>query len=172
MQPRRVTAGRGFRWLAESADITGRHVRPLAGVALVWILVSLLGYIPILGGLAMIIIGPLLTAGLIAAFHDLEQGRTPAPTVLFEGFRRPRARTALLGLGFFVLLGVILCLAVVMILLGNQLSMEQMQQLAGVQQGEVISFPEGVVLSCSMRWTRTLQRPRCASGWLRAMLAA
>lgn len=146
MQIRKVSPGRGLRWLMESADRTGRHLGSLAGVAVVWVLVSLIGFIPVIGGLVMILIGPLLTAGLIAAFHLLEGGRRPGPGTLFEGWRRQGARGSLLVLGGFVLLGVILAVLAVAVLLAGQIPMEEMQRLSQLQAGDPVDLPENLTL--------------------------
>lgn len=144
MQPRRVNPGRGLRWLIESAEITGRHIQPLAGVAVVWVLISLIGFLPVIGGLVMVLIGPLLSAGLVAAFHFLEQGRRPSPGILFEGWRRTASRGPLLRLGLFVLLGILLALILASILLGSQMSLEAMQALAEAGPQERIRLLQGV----------------------------
>lgn len=144
MHPRRVNPGRGLRWLIESAEITGGHIQPLAGVAVVWVLVSLIGFLPVIGGLIMILIGPLLSAGLIAAFHCLELGRSPSPGILFEGWRRTASRGPLLRLGLFVLLGILLALILASMLLGSQMSLEAMQALAKAGPQERIQLLQGV----------------------------
>lgn len=99
----------GLRWLPSGAELLAGHWRPLLGVASLWLLVSLLAsLIPILGQLTLIVLTPLLTAGLLAAFDRSISGNQVRPAMLFAAWSSPRRRATLLGLGLISLSGTFL----------------------------------------------------------------
>lgn len=96
----------GLRWLPAGAELLAGHWRPLLGVASLWLLVSLLAsLIPIIGQLTLIVLTPLLTAGLLMAFDQSIIGRSVRPTVLFSAWFSPQHRSTLIGLGLLSLTG-------------------------------------------------------------------
>lgn len=117
----------GLRWLPAAAELLFSSFGPLAGLAALWLLVSMIAVIPIIGQLAMMLITPLLTAGAIAAFAQVSAGRRPAPTVLFAAWGRPDLRNRLFALGAFGLLGSVAVLLVVASWLGTQVTPEEIQ---------------------------------------------
>jgi len=117
----------GLRWLPAAAELLFSGFGPLAGLAALWLLVSMIAAIPLIGQLAVILITPMLTAGAIAAFAQVSAGRRPAPTMLFAAWGRPDLRLRLFILGTFGALGALLALLVVSSWLGSQVSMEQLQ---------------------------------------------
>lgn len=119
--------GAGLRWLPAGAELLFSSLAPLAGLAALWLLVSMIAVIPIIGQLAMMLITPLLTAGAIAAFAQVSAGRRPAPTVLFAAWGRPQLRKRLLALGAFGVLGSVLALLAMSSWLGSQVTPEQIQ---------------------------------------------
>ncbi len=117
----------GLRWLPTAADLTFSSFGPLAGLAALWLLVSMIAVIPVVGQLAMMLITPLLTAGAITAFAQVASGRRPAPTMLFAAWGRPDLRKRLLALGAFGILGSLLALLVLSSWLSGQVTVEQIQ---------------------------------------------
>lgn len=117
----------GLRWLPAAAELLFSSFGPLAGLATLWLLVSMIAVVPIIGQLAMMLITPLLTAGAIAAFAQVSAGRRPAPTMLFAAWGRPELRNRLFALGAFGVLGSLLALLVLSSWLGSQVSIEQIQ---------------------------------------------
>lgn len=117
----------GLRWLPAAAELLFSSFGPLAGLAALWLLVSMIAVVPIIGQLAMMLITPLLTAGAIAAFAQVSAGRRPAPTMLFAAWGRPELRNRLFALGAFGVLGSLLALLVLSSWLGSQVSIEQIQ---------------------------------------------
>lgn len=117
----------GIRWLPAAAELLFSSFGPLAGLAALWLLVSMIAVIPIIGQLAMMLITPLLTAGAIAAFAQVSAGRRPAPTVLFAAWGRSDLRNRLFALGAFAVLGSLAALVVVSSWLGSQITPEQIQ---------------------------------------------
>lgn len=121
----------GFRWLPAAAELLLAGFGPLAGLAALWLLVSMLAVIPLIGQIAVMLLTPLLTAGAIAAFAQVEAGRRPAPTLLFAAWGRPELRNRLFALGAFGVIGSVLTLVIVASWLGTQVTPEQIQ---GAQQ--------------------------------------
>ena len=117
----------GLRWLPTAAELTFSAFGPLAGLAALWLLVSMIAVIPLVGQLAMMLITPLLTAGAIAAFAQVASGRRPAPTMLFAAWGRPDLRKRLLALGVFGVLGSLLALLVLSSWFSGQMTAEQIQ---------------------------------------------
>lgn len=127
--PRHARAGfsAGLRWLPTAAELLFSAFGPLAGLAALWLLVSMIAVIPVIGQLAMMLITPLLTAGAITAFAQVSSGRRPAPTMLFAAWGRPDLRKRLLALGAFGILGSLLALLVLSSWLSGQVTAEQIQ---------------------------------------------
>lgn len=117
----------GLRWLPAAAELTFSAFGPLAGLAALWLVVSMIAVIPVVGQLAMMLITPLLTAGAIAAFAQVASGRRPAPTMLFAAWGRPDLRKRLFALGAFGVLGSLLALLVLSSWLSSQVTVEQIQ---------------------------------------------
>lgn len=146
----------GLRWLPAAAELLFSSFGPLAGLAALWLLVSMVALIPVIGQLTMMLITPLLTAGAIAAFAQVASGRRPAPTVLFAAWGRTDLRNRLFALGAFGILGSLLALVVVSIWLGGQVAPEQIQNaqqspeamaalLEGISLGPMLFVAAGIL---------------------------
>jgi hypothetical protein len=117
----------GLRWIPAAAELLFSSFGPLAGLAALWLLVSLIAVVPVIGQLAIMLITPMLTAGAIAAFAQVSAGRRPSPTMLFAAWGRSDLRKRLFALGGFGVLGSLLALLVVSTWLGSQVTPEQIQ---------------------------------------------
>jgi hypothetical protein len=135
----------GLRWLPAAAELLFSSFGPLAGLAALWLLVSMIALIPVIGQLTIMLITPLLTAGAIAAFAQVAAGRRPAPTILFAAWGRSDLRNRLFALGAFGILGSLLALVVVSIWLGGQVAPEQIQN-AQQSPEAMAALLEGVTL--------------------------
>lgn len=99
----------GLRWLPAGAELLARHWRPLLAVASLWLLVSLLAsFVPVLGQIALMLLTPLLTAGLLSAFDRTISGLDVRPSILFAAWSSPSRRATLIGLGLVSLAGTFL----------------------------------------------------------------
>lgn len=127
---RRVPIGRGVRWIADGANLLGHAPGPLAGIAALWLLVSMVQFFPLVGPLLLILFMPLLTAGLLTAFHRVARDERPGPLTLFDGWRNPQTRGPLIVLGLFVLLGLLAIMAVFSAWLGAGASADDLTRLA------------------------------------------
>jgi len=124
---RKVGFAAGLRWLATAAELLLAGLGPLSGLAALWLLISMLAVVPILGQLAIMLITPMLTAGAIVAVSQVSAGRRPAPGLLFAAWGRRDLRTRLLALGVFGIVGAILAMMAVSAWLANQVSIDQIQ---------------------------------------------
>lgn len=118
----------GFRWLPTAAELLFSGLGPMAGVASLWLLVSLIAMvIPVLGQIILVLFTPLLTAGVLAAFDLLAGGRKPHPLTLFKGWQDPARRTGLLLVGSFSLIGSMLAAMVLVGWLSAQVDPAQLE---------------------------------------------
>ncbi|GEM_PF-1161971 len=125
---RKVSFFRGFGWILASGDMLGRGLGPLAGVAMVWLLVSLIQVVPVIGPLVLSLFMPLLTAGLLFSFHLVANGQSPTPTALFIGWRQPAIRFGLLALGLWVLVGMFLAATLALGWISSQIGAENLER--------------------------------------------
>jgi hypothetical protein len=138
----RVGFRQGLSWLPASAEMMRSGIRPLIAIAALWLLLSLIGFIPVFGQIVIVIITPLLTAGVLLAFDRLGEQRSPAPTTLFAGWHDPVRRISLLVLGLFMISGAMAAALVLFSWLGTQLGQEQMEVL--LSQGSPEAMAEAL----------------------------
>lgn len=124
---RRVRFKRGLRWLPAGAELLFSNPAPLAGVAALWLLVSLIAIIPLVGQGLLAVLTPLLTAGVLKACADIAAGRRPVPTTLFAAWSDPQKRGALLLVGLWGILGSVIAISILAVWLGAQLEPEQLE---------------------------------------------
>lgn len=123
----RAGFGEGLAWLPGSAEMMRRGLRPLTAIAALWLAVSLIVVIPLIGQVILALLTPLLTAGVLLAFDRLGQQRVPEPTTLFAGWRDPVRRSALLMLGVIGMAGGLTAALILASWLGAQLGEEEME---------------------------------------------
>lgn len=125
---RRVGFARGLRWLAASAELLLAGFRPLAAVAGLWLLVSMIQLVPLIGPPLLAVFTPLLTAGLLVAFDRVAAGRRPRPGVLFAGWHNLRTRLGLIVLGLWVVFGMMLTVMALAAWLGAQVEPGELER--------------------------------------------
>lgn len=123
----KVGFGQGFFWLMRSFMLFRLGSRSLLGVAAMWLLLSMVAIIPLIGQLILAVITPLLTAGVLVAFDQVSAKQQPTSAVLLSGWHRPKARPTLVLLGFWTIIGAMLALSFVASWLGSQLSEAELQ---------------------------------------------
>lgn len=123
----RARFSEGLGWLPASAEWMRRGFRPMFGVAALWLAVSLIAVIPVVGQAVLAVITPLLTAGVMLAFDRLGEGRTPLPSTLFAGWQDPLRRGRLLMLGVFAMAGGLAAALVLVSWLTNQIGADQLE---------------------------------------------
>lgn len=126
---RRLSAGHGLQWMTQGAGLLSIGWRPLSGVAALWLMISLIVVVPLIGQLLLALITPLLTAGVLVAYDGVARGQSPTPQWLLRGWQHPRARSVLINLGLWGILGSLIAVGFVAAWMGQQLSEAEMQAL-------------------------------------------
>lgn len=100
----RHPASHGIQWLREASQMLAAARAPWLLLLLVYYLVQLaVGFVPIVGPLAMMVLRPVFTVGFLAAAWTQERGGTPQVAHLFRGFRANLV--ALLPIGVALVVG-------------------------------------------------------------------
>lgn len=134
---RRVGFGRGLRWLLSGADLLSRGARLLVPVSGLLLLVMMIQIVPVIGPAILALISPLLTAGLMAAFHATVRSQSTGPSVLFAGWRNERTRFPLLFLGLWLSLGALLAIMALGMWIAPQVDPEALERALGDPQATV-----------------------------------
>lgn len=99
-----ATAGDATAWIAAGWELFKRAPGPWMGILVVFFLLNLVaGFIPLLGALAMTVLGPVFTFGWLLGARDLDAGKALTVGHLVAGFSDP-ARNSLILLGAVQLL--------------------------------------------------------------------
>ncbi|MBK1718874.1 BPSS1780 family membrane protein [Thiocystis violacea] len=110
--PRPVAAGRGWAWILEAWELFKQAPGTWIGALLIfYLIIIVISLVPILGGLATSLLGPMLSAGLMMGAHSQYRGEGFAVSQLFAGLSRKPGPLALVGvvyLVFAVLIGLVI----------------------------------------------------------------
>ena len=136
-QPRKVSAGRGWGWVREAWGLFRDRPWAWIGATLLYLLISIaLSLVPHgIGGLAMTLLGPILTGGLMIGAHTQYQGGGFEVRQLFAGFQRNPGPLALVGaayLGFVALIVLFMVLGLV-----GVIALSGAGFTAGMEQGTI-----------------------------------
>jgi uncharacterized membrane protein len=104
MDINKVSADEGWVWYASGWKFFVRE----PGIQIVYLLIILLlsiglALVPLVGGLLLVLITPVLAGGWYHALHELDSGRSIGIGTLFEGFRNRDWTGPLVVLGVLVL---------------------------------------------------------------------
>ncbi|WP_295405570.1 BPSS1780 family membrane protein [uncultured Thiocystis sp.] len=116
--PSAVPIRRGWGWIADAWSLFRQ--RPWAwigAVLLFYLILMVLSLVPVLGGLATTILGPMLSAGLMIGAHAQAQGEDFRVGYLFAGVSNKPGPLALVG-GLYLLLGIGIVLVVAALFVG------------------------------------------------------
>nr|WP_207188530.1 BPSS1780 family membrane protein [Thiocystis minor] len=116
--PSSVPIGRGWGWIADAWSLFRQ--RPWAwigAVLLFYLILMVLSLVPVLGGLATTILGPMLSAGLMIGAHAQARGDDFRVGYLFAGVSNKPGPLALVG-GVYLLLGIGVVLVVAALFVG------------------------------------------------------
>ena len=103
--PRGVAVGRGAAWIGEGWAMFKDQPWPWVGAVLVYFLIMIvLGLIPLVGGIATTLLGPIFTGGLMLGAHAQQQGGRFEVSHLFAGFSSNPGQLALVGVVYIGLL--------------------------------------------------------------------
>jgi len=116
--PRSVPAGDGFSWIGQGwGYFKGSPVGWILALVLWGLISGVVGMIPILGGIALTLLGPVVMAGFMLGCRDQDEGGSFSVSHLFAGFSHNAGQLVLVGLLWLVMLIVaVVVLSVVMAL--------------------------------------------------------
>jgi len=122
MRINKVGAGAVIGWLAAGWRLfIANPAIWIVNVIIYLVIAIVLGFIPIIGGLALTVINPAFGAGLLAGARSLDGGGTLGVEHLFAGFTDPRARNPLLVLGGLLVAATIALVLIAMLVLGGSI---------------------------------------------------
>lgn len=153
-----VAAERGVAWLTEGWTLFMRRPGLLVGMTLILLLiVAALNLVPLLGGLAALIMLVVLAAGLFTTFERLHHSQETGFDALFSGLRQRTQPLLILGL---ILLGAEIIIALLVslvvsgtviggVLMGGMMSHGEMSpaMMLGVIQGGLMALALVLLLS-------------------------
>lgn len=123
----RVGFNQGFGWLIHSARLLQQGSKTLIGVGALWLLISMVAIIPLIGQLLLAVITPMLTAGVLVAFDQVAASRQAPSAILLTAWHRPKARPKLLMLGLWTIIGAMVALSFLASWLTQQISEAELQ---------------------------------------------
>lgn len=154
--PRKLPAGRGVSWLGDAWDVFKQS--PLNWVLIFLILVAisfLFSLIPFIGAIALYVLYPVFTAGILLACRDQDAGKMLLIERLFAGFSIPqRNKLMIVGLlytvSIFALTIGIMLIVFVLAAIGGGANMEFADTPAPsdlLQSGAGVAVTLGVLFS-------------------------
>ena len=124
-----VPTATGAQWVRAGVRTFFRQPLAMTGLFLMFMTVlSLLTFMPLIGGLLALAAVPGLTLGMMAAAREADEGRFPMPLTLFAAFRQgPQATRAMLVLGALYTVGALLVMGVSALIDGGQFAQMYVQ---------------------------------------------
>ena len=109
-----VPARTGAQWVRAGVRTFFKQPLAMAGQFFLFMAtLSVIAFVPLVGGVLALLVVPATTVGLMAAAREADEGRFPMPTTLFIAFRQgPQATRAMLMLGALYAVGVLLVMGV------------------------------------------------------------
>ena len=135
-------AERGIAWLTEGFDYFKRNAGAWIGISIIFLIFYIiLSVLPVIGGLLLALLTPVLLGGLILGCHDLDQGKAIAVNHLFAGFSRNTGQLVLLGLLNYtgMILIMVISMVIVMPFLGGMEFMTQFMHT--MEHGDLTMAP-------------------------------
>jgi len=97
-------------------------------VVLVLLAISLVQVLPLIGTLALLLISPALTAGMLNVFRAIQEDKAPGIETVLAGLSDGRRRGALLMLGVFFIIGLFAAFGVLSAWLAPQMDMQALTE--------------------------------------------
>jgi hypothetical protein len=117
----KLPARAGWHWVKQGLQVFRKQPGALMALFFSCMFLSLFSlFIPLVGGMAPLLMAPMFSVAMLQACAEIDQGRRAMPGLVFSGFRKP-ARRPLLGLGVLYLLVMLLSLTVLSLLDGGVL---------------------------------------------------
>ena len=140
----KVPAGNGLQWITDAVNLVMKNPAPFLLMGLV---IGVVAMVPILGGLALLVLGPALYGGIMFAASEEQAGRKADFQHLFQGFKESGKLPKLLmlclpGVIAAVILGVlgVMMLGGAMLGAGMASSANSSAGLAAVGAGAFVFF--------------------------------
>ena len=130
----KASFGDGVGWLINGGEMLARGGAPLLRVAVVVLLVSLIQAVPLIGPLALMLISPAITAGLLNVFRAVDRGEAVDHRTVLAGLTDSGTRGSLLVLGAVLLVGLFAALAALTAWLSPQMDVQELARLANDPQ--------------------------------------
>jgi uncharacterized membrane protein len=122
--PHGVPAFNGLSWIAQGWEFFKESPVSWTLALIIWIVLSMIiGLIPFLGGIAMMLIGPVVMGGFMLGCYEQEQGGSFTIGHLFAGFSNNAGQLMLVGVLYMVMsFGVTLVMGLIMMLMFGSLA--------------------------------------------------
>ncbi|MDS4027903.1 MAG: BPSS1780 family membrane protein [Candidatus Contendobacter sp.] len=128
----RVDAGRGWGWIVEGWQLFAQAPGIWIVILLIYLGISVvLSFIPIVGGLAYVLLSPVLAGGMLYGAAALARGEPLEIAHLFRGFQDQERMGPLVLLGLISLAGYVLMALVAVVFVGGGLMMSAVMDSAG-----------------------------------------
>jgi hypothetical protein len=151
----------GWHWVKQGLDVFRKQPGALMALFFSCMFIAMLSlFIPLIGGMAPVVLAPLFSVALLQACADVDQGQRAFPHLVLVGFRKP-ARKPLLLLGGLYLLVMLLSIVVLSLLDGGVLIQMATRQIPMDQ--ELIENSRSALLVSSAVYM---------VGWMLSCLAA
>lgn len=141
--PRSVPAGNGLAWIGQGWWYFRGSPGGWILAMVVWFVLSAAsGLIPVIGGIAMTLVGPVLMAGFMLGCKEQEEGGLFNVSHLFAGFSHNAGQLMLVGvlyMGMLVLLGAVFGAGMIFSL-GSGIGVEDPQAVEMVKEGPGLGF--------------------------------
>jgi hypothetical protein len=118
MSFQRVPAGRGLQWLTDAIQLILQNPVPFALMGLV---VGVIAVVPVLGSLALMVLGPALYGGIVYAAREQQAGRSADFQQLFQAFKEDGKLPKMLLLCLPGVVGGVLILVLGVVFVGGAL---------------------------------------------------
>lgn len=148
MQPQQVELGEGLNWYTCGWQLFRRH--PVIWIVIFLILVLLnliLALVPVVGQLALVLVGPVFLGGLYHAAKTVDDDGRLDVKILFQGFADKSKTSSLLTLGAMILVATIVLTLIAASLLGGSL---MTGYVSGSDVAAKISAGVGTILGLSV----------------------
>ena len=129
-EPNAVEAGRGWGWIQDAWGLFKQAPWAWIGALLLfYLIVIVVSLVPLIGGLATTILGPMFTAGLMLGAQAQDRGEGFGVGQLFAGFSVRPGPLALVGvvyLGLALLIGLVIGLLFIVMVGGSGMMVPEM----------------------------------------------
>ncbi len=137
-------ARRGWQWLMQSGDLIGQYRSVFIWQALLWVGVTLIGDIPVIGFVLLLLLMPGLQAGVMYAFDKANRREQPQVGDLFAVLSSPR-RSMMLQLA-----GIVVVIALILVSIAISSMLPELLELAEINTAQVEQLPADDVQRLAM----------------------